>query len=179
MHANTKSGREYMCCATMSLGSWCAGVEHRYGGRQRRWRSCGFVPMNRRRMSVGTWPRDQRGRVTSRDGWHLGHARAQGRDRADHVADAIEYWRDTCPGRGGRACGALLTTVLVDAPQNHPAAGFAKFGPQNSTMWFRWDRSWDVAALRKVRWGEATLCGVCGHHIKILGVGPFCPGLSG
>jgi hypothetical protein len=49
----------------------------------------------------------------------------------------VEDWRDTCLERGGRACGAILMAVWWFGPQNHPAlwmAGFAKFGPQNSTV---------------------------------------------
>jgi hypothetical protein len=34
----------------------------------------------------------------------------------------------------GRACDALLTVVSVVEPQNHPVAGFTKFGPQNSMV---------------------------------------------
>jgi hypothetical protein len=34
-----------MCCSTMYVGLWRAGVEHRDGGRRRR--SCGFMPMDR------------------------------------------------------------------------------------------------------------------------------------
>jgi hypothetical protein len=62
----------------MSVGLWCASVEHRDGGRRRRWSSCGFVPMDRewRRTSARTWLRDQSHRVTRRGGWHLGHTHA-------------------------------------------------------------------------------------------------------
>jgi hypothetical protein len=38
----------------------------------------------------------------------------------------------------GRACDALLTAVSVVEPQNHPVAGFTKFGPQNSMVRFPW-----------------------------------------
>jgi hypothetical protein len=60
----------------------------------------------------------------------------------DHVAGAIENWWDTCLGRGGHACGALLTVVSVVEPQNHPAlrrASFTEFGPQNSVVRFWWE----------------------------------------
>jgi hypothetical protein len=42
----------------------------------------------------------------------------------------------TCLGRGGRAHGAILRAIWWFGPQNHPTlgmAGFAEFGPQNST----------------------------------------------
>jgi hypothetical protein len=51
-----------------------------------------------------------------------------------HVARAVENWWDTCLGRGIRACGALLMEVSVVESQNHPSAGFAEFGPQNSEV---------------------------------------------
>jgi hypothetical protein len=47
----------------------------------------------------------------------------------DHVTGAVEDWRDTCLGRGGHACDALLTIVSVVEPENHLVAGFTKFGP--------------------------------------------------
>jgi hypothetical protein len=43
----------------------------------------------------------------------------RGRGRADRDTGTVEDWRHTCPGRGGRACGALLVEVLVVEPQNH------------------------------------------------------------
>jgi hypothetical protein len=49
----------------------------------------------------------------------------------------VEDWRDTLSGHGGRTCGALLTAVSMVEPQKPRAAGFAKFGPQNSAMRFR------------------------------------------
>jgi hypothetical protein len=47
----------------MSVSLWCAGVEHRDGGWQLRWRSCGLVLMDRERWraSVGSWLMDQSG----------------------------------------------------------------------------------------------------------------------
>jgi hypothetical protein len=42
--SSTDRGMSYVCAST-SIDLWCAGVEHRYGGRWRR--SCGLVPMNR------------------------------------------------------------------------------------------------------------------------------------
>jgi hypothetical protein len=86
------------------------------------------------------WLGDWRRWATSRDGRHLGHARARGRGRADRVTGVVEDWQDMCPGRGGRACGALLTAVLVVEPQNHQAYGFAEFGTQNSALRF-WRKS--------------------------------------
>jgi hypothetical protein len=56
--------------------------------------------------------------------------------RADHVANTVEDWQDMGPGCGS-ACGALLRTVSVVEPQNHPATGFAEFGPQNMVAWFQ------------------------------------------
>jgi hypothetical protein len=34
--SQVESRRDITCCATMSVGLWCVGVEHRDGGRQRR-----------------------------------------------------------------------------------------------------------------------------------------------
>jgi hypothetical protein len=45
-----------------------------------------------------------------------------------------------CLGRGRCVWCTLLMEVLVVEPQNHQVlrrAGFAEFGPQNSTVWFR------------------------------------------
>jgi hypothetical protein len=47
----------------------------------------------------------------------------------------VEDSWDTCPRRGGRTCGAILTAVWWFGPQNHLAlrmTGFAEFGSQNS-----------------------------------------------
>jgi hypothetical protein len=92
-----------MCHATISLDLWCAGAEHIYDGQRQRWRSCGFVSMDReqRRTSVGIWPRDRRSGVTTRGGWQLGHALARGHGKAGRVTGTVEDWRDTYPGRGG------------------------------------------------------------------------------
>jgi hypothetical protein len=66
--------------------------------------------------------RDQSRWVTSYGSWHLGHALARGRGRAGYVAGAVEDWRDTCPGRGGRACGAILTMVWWLSLEKTPCA---------------------------------------------------------
>jgi hypothetical protein len=74
--------------------------------------------------------------VTSRGGWHLGHAIARGCGGVDRVADVVDDWRDT------RVVVEDVHEVWYSqwvwwfGPQNHPAlrmVGFAKFGPQNST----------------------------------------------
>jgi hypothetical protein len=113
----------------MSVGLWCAGVEHRDDGQRRR--SCGFVPMDRERWrtSVGTWLRDRSRQVTSCGGWHLGHALARGHGGADRVAGAIEDWRDMYPWRGGRARTVILTVVSVVEPQNHLTLRTTGFWP--------------------------------------------------
>jgi hypothetical protein len=41
----------------------------------------------------------------------LGHALARGRGGLGCVIGAVEDWRDTCLGRGGRARDAIVTTV--------------------------------------------------------------------
>jgi hypothetical protein len=38
-------------------------------------------------------------------------ALARGRGWADRVVIAAEDWQDTCLGRGGHTCGAILTTI--------------------------------------------------------------------
>jgi hypothetical protein len=121
----------------MSLDLWFAGVEHRYSGR--RWRSNGFVSMDRerRRTNAGTWPRNQRSWVTNHSGWHLGHTHAWTCGRADRVAGTVEDWRDSGPGCGGRACGALLTEVLGLSLKTIQLLVFAEFGLKTLWWWFR------------------------------------------
>jgi hypothetical protein len=58
----------------------------------------------------------------------------------DRIADTVVDQRDTCLRRGGCARGALLTTVLVVGPQNHPVLWrsiFIEHGPQNFVVRFR------------------------------------------
>jgi hypothetical protein len=67
--------------------------------------------------------------------------------------------------------------------KNHPVlqtTGFrpslaSKLGSDSSCG----NRRQHVVSSWRVRWGEATSCGTCGCQIKILGVGPFRPRLSG
>jgi hypothetical protein len=134
----TNWGVSYMC-ATMSLGClWCAGVEHRYSGRRWKWRSCRFMVMDREwwMTSAVTWPRDQCHRVTSRGGWHLGHALTWGRGGAGLVASIVEDWGDTCLGRGGRTHTVRYSLWFGGwSSKNHPAlqtTGFDRVWPQNS-----------------------------------------------
>jgi hypothetical protein len=67
-------------------------------------------------------------------------------------------------------------------PQNHPAAGFAEFGPQNSAVRFRREINATCGIIAKnasrAR-GEATSYGACGRQIKTTGDNPFHPRLSG
>jgi hypothetical protein len=72
----------------MLVDLWCAGVEHRNGGRWLRWRSCGLLPMDREwwRASAGSRLTDQSSQVTNRGDWHLGHALVRGRGGVDRVA---------------------------------------------------------------------------------------------
>jgi hypothetical protein len=51
----------------------------------------------------------------------------RGHEGADHVADVVADWQDTCLGCGGCTHGALLTAVSVIEPQNHPALRRAWF----------------------------------------------------
>jgi hypothetical protein len=122
----------------MSVGLWCVGVEHRYDDQRLRWRSCRLLLMDRERwrMTIGSWLTDQSSWLTSRSGWYLEHTLAWGCGVEGHAAGAVEKWQGTCPGREGRARGAILTAVWWFGPQNHLAlwmAGFAEFRPQNST----------------------------------------------
>jgi hypothetical protein len=128
----------------MSVDLWCVRVDHRYGGRRRRWRSCRFVSMDREwwRTSARTWSMDRRSRMTSHGDWHRRHAPTRGRGRADRVAGAVADWRDMCPGHRGRACGALLTTVWrlsLKTTQHHVWRVSIEFGPKNSVVRFRWE----------------------------------------
>ena len=83
--------------ATMSVSLWCASMEHIYGDRRLRWRSCGLMLMGRERLraSVGSWLTDRSSRVTNRGGGHLGHTLAWGRGGVDCVAGVIKDWWDT------------------------------------------------------------------------------------
>jgi hypothetical protein len=154
-------GHETKCCATMSVGLWCAGVEHRCGGRRRRWRSCGFVPIEWEwwRTSAGTWPRGQSHRVTSLGGWHLGHALTRGCGGAGCVGSAVEDCWDTCPGRGGRTCGALLGWSLKNHPTLRTSSCRSSLASELGGGDSGGNRRRHVVSSRRVRQGEATLCG--------------------
>jgi hypothetical protein len=88
--------------------------------------------------------------------------------------------RDTCPGRGGRTCGALLTAVwwlILEKPPSATDDGFStEFGLKTRRWRFRWGSEAARGVIMRVHQGEVTLCGACGRQIKILGVGPFRPG---
>ena len=89
-----------MYCATISLSLWYVGVEHRDEQRRQKWRSCGFVPMDRERWktNAGSWTRDPRSRVTSCGDWYLGHHRRK------------NVWSGSCCRRGHRPLGRLFRT---------------------------------------------------------------------
>jgi hypothetical protein len=161
----------------MSLGLWCAGVEHRYSGRRWRWRSNGFMPMDseRRRTSAGTWLRNWRSRVTSHSGWHLGHAHAWARGKADRVAGAVEDWRDRGPGCEGAHMWCY-------------SRRFQRLSLKTTNCWFLLslglklggagsggNRRRHVASSWRVHRGETTSCGTCGRQINLPGVGPIAP----
>jgi hypothetical protein len=164
----TNWGVSYVC-ATMSIGLWCACVEHRDSGRRWRWRSCGFVLIDqeRWRTSDGTWPKDQSWRVASHGDWHLGHALAWGHRREGRVDGAVEDCRDTCPGHGGHAWGAILTVVwwliLKNPPSTMDIRFLTEFGLKTKWWRFRWEWMRHVASSRRVCRGEATLCGARGR----------------
>jgi hypothetical protein len=84
-------------CATMSVGLWCACLEHRDDGRKLRWRSCALVLMDRERWraSARSWLTNQSNQVASHGGWHLGHTLTRGRGGVDRVTNVVEDWRDT------------------------------------------------------------------------------------
>jgi hypothetical protein len=172
-----------MCCATMSIGLWCAGVEHRDGGRRRRRRSCGFEPMDQERWSTSTrtWLRDQSRRVTSRGGGHLGQTLAWGHGGANRVDGADEDCR-TCVRTWGTHMWGATRGGLVVEPQKTTSAtdGFcwvwaSKLGGGGSVG----NRRRHMVSSRRVRRGEAISCRACGHQIKFPGVGPFRPRLNG
>jgi hypothetical protein len=79
-----------------------------------------------------------------------------------------------CATRGG---------LVVDPQKNHAALRTMGFRPSLASK-LGGDGSggnprWHVVSLRRVRQGEATLCGAGGLQIKILGVRPFHPRLTG
>jgi hypothetical protein len=160
----------------MSVGLWCAGVEHRDSGRWQRWRSCGFVLMDRERWStsVGSWMRDWSRQVTSCGGWHLGHALAQGCGGVGHVIDTVEDWRDTCLGCGGHARNAIPTTILwlsLKTTQRYGQWVFVWVWPQN-TMVVRGVNGMDIIRAsnrpkRLIIWLDSFFW--YPHHIRILG----------
>jgi hypothetical protein len=122
----------------MSVVLWCIGVEHRDGGWRLRWRSCRLVVMNQERWreSVGSWLIDQNSWVTSHGGWHMGHALARGCGGVDRVTDVVKYWQHTCLVVEDVYEVQCSRWVWWFGPQNHPVlwmAGFAEFGPQNSS----------------------------------------------
>jgi hypothetical protein len=55
-----------------------------------------------------------------------------------HVVGEVEDWRDTCPGCGGGACGALLAAVWWSILEKPPSAMddrfFDRIWPQNSAV---------------------------------------------
>jgi hypothetical protein len=69
-------------------------------------------------------------------------------------------------GRGGRARGAILTTVWwlnLKTTLCYGCQVFAEFGPQNSMAALPEGTSGDTWRQRRVRQGEATSCGAHGH----------------
>jgi hypothetical protein len=163
----------------MSVDLWCAGVEHRDGGLRLRWRSSGLVLMDREwwRASVGSWLMDQSIRVTSRGGWHLGHALARGLGGVDRVSSVVENWRDTRLVVEDVQRGAVLTTSLVVWASKLPSATDGKFcwvwASKLDSDGSRGNRWRHVAWTRRVRQGEASPREGRGRRIKNLGVDPF------
>jgi hypothetical protein len=94
----------------MSLSLWCVGVEHKDGGRYRRWRSCGFMPMDRERWktSARIWPIDHRSRMTSCGGWHLRHTPTRRR------MDRSYCWRSCRPAGHVSKTWGMRTRCATD-----------------------------------------------------------------
>jgi hypothetical protein len=88
-----------------------------------------------------------------------------------------------CLGRGGRACGALLTVVwwlILKKPTSTMDDRFStEFGLKLGGGGSGGNQRRHMSLSRRVRQGEATSCGAHDHQIEIPGVGPFCPRLSG
>jgi hypothetical protein len=114
------------CRSTCGVQVWSTGMV--IDG----WDKLVLMDRERWRATARYWLTNQSNRVTSRDGWHLGHALAWGDGGVDRVADVVEDWRDTC---------LVVEDVhemrcsLRGWASNHPALrmmGFAEFGPQNS-----------------------------------------------
>jgi hypothetical protein len=146
----TNWGMSYVY-AIMSVGLWYANVEHMDGGRQRRWRSCRFVTMDREhwRTSAGTWPRDQIRQVTSFGGWHLGHTLVWVRG-AGHVAGAIEDWRDMCPERGNAHAMQYSWRSGGLSSKKHPALRTTGFQPSLVSKLIKWRFRRELVAARDV-----------------------------
>jgi hypothetical protein len=164
----------------MSIGLWCAGVEHRDGGPRLRWRSCGLVLMDREqwRMSVGSWLTYRSRGVTSRGGWQLVHIIARGHGGVDCVAGMFKDWWDTrlYVGMRTRCDTHVGLVVYASKPPSTTYGGFywvwtSKLGDGGS----RGNYWWHVASQQRVHQGEATSCEACGRRIENLGVGLFCP----
>lgn len=100
----------YWC--NMSLALWFVGVKSRDSGRRRRWRSCGFIPMDqkRRRMSTKYLPSDWRSKITSYAGLGFRVYVVEPQDRpAWQFMDfagfgpqnpAAQFWRESNTTRG-------------------------------------------------------------------------------
>jgi hypothetical protein len=155
----------------MSVGLWCAGVEHRDDDQRLRW-SCGLVLMDRERWraSVVSWLTDRNSRVTNRGSWHVGHTLAWGRGGVDRVVDVVEDSWNT-------------RLVVDDTHAVRYSRGFDGMGLK-TTQYYRWQvllslglkTLWrHVASQQRVHQGEATSCGAHGRWIKNPGVGPFLP----
>jgi hypothetical protein len=104
-----------------------------------------------------------------------GHMAPEG--ERGRVTGAVEDWQDTCPGRGGCTRGAILVVVwwlILEKPPNATDDGFStEFDLKTRRWWFWWEsRAVRGAIMKGVSW-QSNLCGACGRHIKILGVGPF------
>jgi hypothetical protein len=88
-----------------------------------------------------------------------------------------------CTRRGGHACGALLVVVWWLILEKHLALRTTGFRPRlDSNLGvggFSGNQRRHVVSSQRVRQGEATSRGARGCQIKITGVGPFCPQLSG
>jgi hypothetical protein len=160
----------------MSVSLWCAGVEHRDNGQRWRWRSLGSCQWTRsgEGRALGL---DSR-RVTSRGGWHLGHALAQGRGGASRVIRAVPGLARHMLGnthavwysRGFSGWSSKKHLMLRTAGFRSSLASKLDGGSSSRNWW------WHMVSQRRVRQGEATSWGARGYWIKNPEVGPFSPG---
>jgi hypothetical protein len=95
-----------------------------------------FSSRNTRGVIKPEQPSDQP--LTSRGGWHLGHALARGHGGAGCIAGVVEDWWDTCLGRVGRL-SRCDTTVWASKPPSLQIVGFAEFGLKTRQCWSQWE----------------------------------------